>query len=155
MNDDVKNFIREKPVVVAVLASLITAFVTTTFNDYLAFKEQDALIRVQLSQLRQEVGIYKEFLKRERDQREQALRRELDIRITKIKENSMESDASLRREMEQFRIFVDNQYRLHHEVLWQLSDKADKFLIEHSKSLERVNNLEREFLKEARDDRGK
>ncbi len=61
---DLKN----KPVIVGLITAMITAFVTTSFNDYLSFREQDAIHQIRLEQIKNTMESYGSDIRREMGQ---------------------------------------------------------------------------------------
>lgn len=61
-------FFKDRPVMIGLITAAITAFVTTSFNDYLSFREADAVHELRLQQIKQNLEIFGADLRREMGQ---------------------------------------------------------------------------------------
>ena len=99
--------LRNRPVVVGALVALVTALITTSFNDYLQFREQDAIHRLRIDQLKQEILANAVTMRRDIEQLQSLLTERsatydtLLLRLSKQKDDFLQRIAALEAVAEQ------------------------------------------------------
>lgn len=120
-----------KSIIYAVVTALIISAIATTVNDYLQFKESDAIHGLNIDKLRDDIKQAREDSKAEMEQ----------IRV------------SLRREMEQLRIQFDAQNRFYRDLIVQgqrtMQDRQQKL----GELDGRIKNIESTIYKGIKDER--
>ena len=98
------KWLKSRPLLLGGATALITALVTTSFNDYLVFREQDTIHRLRIDQLRMEAKTRGSAMREVMQTAIEEGRRE-NIRLM----NEMnERTASFRREAEQIRTMISS-----------------------------------------------
>lgn len=141
-----------KTLIVPVLVAVIASLIMTSAADWMQFKETDAMHRLRITNIKEEVS----DLRREAKEGLQFLRGvlidEIDKRtgynrerVENIAKKLEEAVSGYRREMEQKNTAFDTTTKLHQEILKSYSERMQVVIADVARMEARVDALERQL----------